>query len=197
MVTGIGLAIPPGVGAAGVAARALQGDSGIGPLRRLGDLGHACAAGGEVPPFDLGAVLRLPKNIKFMSRPVECAVLAAREAIEKAGGLRDLDPRRANLHRRQSRGGVADFSGNDRLDADRRGHRQIGRAAEHLVDRSDLADVASRKHRHPIAERQCIDAVVGDDERAQGTVTVKDLRSGAQDTVPRGQAAKHIKDRSN
>jgi histidyl-tRNA synthetase len=32
-------------------------------------------------------------------------------------------------------------------------------------------------------------AVVGDDERAQGTVTVKDLASGAQQTLPRGAVA--------
>lgn len=31
-------------------------------------------------------------------------------------------------------------------------------------------------------------AVVGDDERAQGTVSVKDLRSGTQQTVPRAEA---------
>jgi histidyl-tRNA synthetase len=36
-------------------------------------------------------------------------------------------------------------------------------------------------------------AVVGDDERAAGTVTVKDLRSGEQVTVPRAAAAERMK----
>ncbi len=35
-------------------------------------------------------------------------------------------------------------------------------------------------------------AVVGDDERAAGTVSLKDLRSGQQHTVPRAEAAAFI-----
>jgi histidyl-tRNA synthetase len=38
-------------------------------------------------------------------------------------------------------------------------------------------------------------AVVGDDERANGTVGVKDLRSGGQETVPRSQAGAFISSR--
>jgi histidyl-tRNA synthetase len=38
--------------------------------------------------------------------------------------------------------------------------------------------------------------VVGDDERAAGTVTVKDLRSGEQQTLPRIKVADHIKQRT-
>jgi histidyl-tRNA synthetase len=41
-------------------------------------------------------------------------------------------------------------------------------------------------------EYACV-AVVGDDERANGTVTVKDLRTSTQDTVPRAQAADYIR----
>jgi histidyl-tRNA synthetase len=36
-------------------------------------------------------------------------------------------------------------------------------------------------------------AVVGDDERAQGTVSLKDLRSGAQQAVPRAEAAATVR----
>jgi len=35
-------------------------------------------------------------------------------------------------------------------------------------------------------------AIVGDDERASGTVSVKDLRSGAQQTLPRGDVAAFV-----
>jgi histidyl-tRNA synthetase len=38
-------------------------------------------------------------------------------------------------------------------------------------------------------------AIVGDDERAQGTVSIKDLRSGDQQTVARGEAARHVRAR--
>lgn len=38
-------------------------------------------------------------------------------------------------------------------------------------------------------------AIAGDDERAQGKVSIKDLRSGDQQTVPRGEAAQHVRTR--
>jgi len=36
--------------------------------------------------------------------------------------------------------------------------------------------------------------LVGDDERAQGTVSVKDLRTGEQRVVPRGEAATVVRE---
>src|SRR5262245_42880866 len=98
VITGIGLAIPPGIDAAEVIERALHGDSGIGPLRRLGAAGHLCTAAGELPPVNLTPSLRVPKNAKFMSRSVECAVVAAGEAISGAGGLASTDPRRIAVY---------------------------------------------------------------------------------------------------
>ena len=38
-------------------------------------------------------------------------------------------------------------------------------------------------------------AIVGDDERAQGNVSIKDLRSGEQEIVARGEAAGHVRTR--
>ena len=35
--------------------------------------------------------------------------------------------------------------------------------------------------------------IVGDDERAAATVTIKDLRSGGQDVIPRAEAGRHIR----
>jgi histidyl-tRNA synthetase len=35
-------------------------------------------------------------------------------------------------------------------------------------------------------------AIVGDEERAQGVVGIKDLRSGTQESVARGEAAAYV-----
>jgi 3-oxoacyl-[acyl-carrier-protein] synthase II len=139
-VTGIGLVIPPGVGTARVTARALAGDSGIGPLRRLGDLGHACAAAGEVPPFDVGPSLRFPKNAKFMSRPVECAVLAASEALAQAGRLDEVDSRRLGIYTGSGQTGLETsefFAAIELAEAGDEGrtYKHLGGRASRLVDR--------------------------------------------------------------
>ena len=140
VITGIGLAIPPGIGVADVTARALQGDSGIGPLRRLGTVGHACTAAGELPPFDLASSLRLPKNAKFMSRSVECAVLAAGEAIAGAGSLGDTDPHRIGMYTGSGQTGLepSEFFAAVELaeTGDESGtYKHLGGRAARLVDR--------------------------------------------------------------
>ena len=38
-------------------------------------------------------------------------------------------------------------------------------------------------------------AILGDDERRDGTVSIKDLRTGDQVTVPRSDAARHVSTR--
>jgi 3-oxoacyl-(acyl-carrier-protein) synthase len=95
VITGIGFAIPLGIDPERIVARALAGDSGIGALRRFSTDGHACAAAGEVPPFDLSPSLRIPKNAKFMSRSVSCAVRAAGSAV--GSGLQNVDPQRVGI----------------------------------------------------------------------------------------------------
>ena len=197
VITGIGVAVPAGIGSDTVAARALRGESGIGPLRRLGNLGHACIAGGEVPPFDLSALLRVPKNIKFMSRPVECALLAASEAVSRAGGLDDRDPRRVGIYTGSGQTGLepSEFfaaleiaeSGDEALT-----YKHLGGRASRLVDRywslrtlsnAGLALLAAEFS----ARGPCNNFVQGDTASAQALAAAFfDLREGRADVVLAG-----------
>src|SRR5262249_15730971 len=60
--------------------RIRAGGSAIGPMRRL----DIDALSAEVADFDLIPSLRHPKNLKFMTRPVQCAVKAALEAVAQS-----------------------------------------------------------------------------------------------------------------
>jgi 3-oxoacyl-(acyl-carrier-protein) synthase len=97
-ITGIGLVTPLGLSAAENVARSCRGESAIGPARAFGVEGHAAKALATVPDFDLEPSLRFPKNFKFMSRSVQFAMRAAREAIDQSGlDLRALDPARIGI----------------------------------------------------------------------------------------------------
>jgi 3-oxoacyl-[acyl-carrier-protein] synthase II len=80
-VTGIGLVTPLGLCSQTNLEHSRAGNSAIGPLTRFDVTGHACTAAAEVPEFELVNLLRLPKNIKYMTRPVQCAMYAAIEAL--------------------------------------------------------------------------------------------------------------------
>lgn len=91
-VTGIGLVTPLGLTASDNVARALRGDSAVAvpaEVEGAANLGIACAV---VPPFDLSRVLRHPKNLKLLGRPVRMALLAVREAIEQSGRAESVQP---------------------------------------------------------------------------------------------------------
>ncbi len=98
-ITGVGLVTPLGLSTPENVRRCLAGDSAIGPIHTLEVEGHRCRAGAYVPEFDLPGVLRFPKNCKFMEHGVQCAMLAAREAL--GGGsevLERWDPVRIALY---------------------------------------------------------------------------------------------------
>jgi histidyl-tRNA synthetase len=55
------------------------------------------------------------------------------------------------------------------------------------------ADKLGKQFKYASTRRFACVAVVGDDERAQGTVAVKNMTSGAQEIVPRGATADYIR----
>jgi 3-oxoacyl-[acyl-carrier-protein] synthase II len=84
-ITGIGLVTPLGLSAAENVARSSRSESAIGPARAIDVEGHPATAMAAVPDFELEPSLRFPKNFKFMSRAVQFAMRAAREAIDQSG----------------------------------------------------------------------------------------------------------------
>ena len=74
----------------------------------------------------------------------------------------------------------------------------LARDLRHSGLRVDIypdADKLGKQFKYASSRNVPFVAIVGDDERAQGTVSVKDLRSGDQQTVKRGEAAQHLRAR--
>jgi histidyl-tRNA synthetase len=65
------------------------------------------------------------------------------------------------------------------------------------VDVYPDADKLGKQFKYASSRAVPFVAIVGDDERANGTVSVKDLRSGSQETMPRAEAAAFITIRVN
>jgi histidyl-tRNA synthetase len=66
------------------------------------------------------------------------------------------------------------------------------RGAGLRVDIYPEADKLGKQFKYASSRSVPFVAIVGDDERAQGTVSIKDLRSGDQQTVARGDAGRHV-----
>jgi 3-oxoacyl-[acyl-carrier-protein] synthase II len=81
-VTGVGLVTPLGLSSEIHLERSCRGESAISSISRFDTGGFAATAGAQVPDFDLQNMLRQPKAVKFMSLPVQCAVMAAYEAVQ-------------------------------------------------------------------------------------------------------------------
>jgi histidyl-tRNA synthetase len=54
------------------------------------------------------------------------------------------------------------------------------------------ADKLGKQFKYAASRNVPFVAIVGDDERARGTVSIKDLRSGGQESVARGEAAQYV-----
>ena len=97
-ITGVGLVTPLGPTAAENLSRSRQSESAIGLARTFSVEGHSAKALATVADFDLEPFLRFPKNYKFMSRSVQFAMRAAREAIDQSGlDLRGMDAARVGI----------------------------------------------------------------------------------------------------
>jgi 3-oxoacyl-[acyl-carrier-protein] synthase II len=98
-ITGVGLATPLGVDVDEVWQRSARGESAIAAFRRFDATALTCRASAEVPDFDLTSVLRVPKNEKYMTRGVRCAVHAAKAAVADSGlDLTSIDPYRLAVY---------------------------------------------------------------------------------------------------
>lgn len=105
-ITGIGLATPLGLSASENLTGIRDNASGIGRIEAFSVENHLCTAGARVPQFDVASLMRFPKNEKFMTKAVRCALLAAREAITSSGGLEGRDPVRIALHTGSGQTGI-------------------------------------------------------------------------------------------
>jgi 3-oxoacyl-[acyl-carrier-protein] synthase II len=98
-VTGIGIVTPLGLGCSVNLERLLAGDSAVTTEIPPGvETCHAIASA-RCPDFDLSSLLRFPKALKYMSRPVQLAMRAAIEAFETSGLHRgQIDPYRLAIY---------------------------------------------------------------------------------------------------
>lgn len=98
-ITGIGIVTPLGVGCSLNLERLLAGESAIKTEIPAGVDSCDAIASARCPDFDLSSLLRFPKAIKYMSRPVQLAMRAALEAFENSGLQRgQIDPFRMAIY---------------------------------------------------------------------------------------------------
>ena len=66
------------------------------------------------------------------------------------------------------------------------------RRADLCVDIYPDADKLGKQFKYASSRSVPLVAIVGDDERAQGKVSIKDLRTGEQQTIRRGEAGQYV-----
>ncbi len=81
---------------------------------------------------------------------------------------------------------------NDAARADALGLAALLRASGLRVDVYPEPDKLGKQFKYAASRQVPLVAVVGDDERVRGEVTVKDMRAGAQQGVPRDKVADHV-----
>src|ERR1700688_5066560 len=97
VVTGLGVVAPNGIGKDAFWSACLNGQSGVGPIRRFDASGHPVQIAAEVPDFDVMPFLPTGqrKTLKIMSSAMRFAVGAGGLAIRDSGlAWARLDPQR-------------------------------------------------------------------------------------------------------
>jgi 3-oxoacyl-[acyl-carrier-protein] synthase II len=98
-ITGIGVVTPLGIGCSVNLERLLAGDSAVKNEIPPGVDDCDAIASARCPDFDLSPLLRFPKALKYMSRPVQLAMRAALEAFESSAFDRnEIDPYRLAIY---------------------------------------------------------------------------------------------------
>ena len=117
-VTGTGLAVPPGMSVDHSWTQWMRGKSAIALSRRFDSHSGVEMPAAEVPSFELGASLRVPKNEKFMSVGVRLAVRAAQSAVASAQlDVKAFDPYRVAIFIGSGQTGLASGEFFDALEA--------------------------------------------------------------------------------
>ncbi len=140
-ITGVGIVTPLGTGCSTNVERLAAGDSAVVTEVPAGVGASPAIALARCPDVDLTGLLRLPKALKYMSRPVRLAMRAAIEAFQSSGlQPGEIDPYRFAIYTASGQTGLdyTDFS--RALDAawsedGEAGFEQIGGLPSRLIDR--------------------------------------------------------------
>ena len=100
VITGLGAATPLGLSVSETWDGLCGGRCGIARIRAFDPVGFPCKLAGEAPKYRIQQYVpkSFRKGIKLMSRDIELAVIAAREAFEDSGLVtRGIDPENTNV----------------------------------------------------------------------------------------------------
>lgn len=100
VITGLGAVTPLGLTVDDMWAGLLEGRCGIGKIKSFDPVGFSCKLAGEVPEFKIQQHIpkAFRKSVKLMSRDIELAVAAAREALLSSGLVtKGIDPEKVNV----------------------------------------------------------------------------------------------------
>ena len=100
VITGYGAVSPLGMTADDLWQALSHGKSGIDTIKAFDPVNFTCKIAGEIPDFKIGDFIpkSFRKSIKLMSRDIEIAIIAAKEAVQSSGLItKGIDPENVNV----------------------------------------------------------------------------------------------------
>jgi len=100
VITGYGAISPLGMTADDLWQGLSQGKSGIDTIKSFDPVNFTCKIAGEIPDFKIRNFIpkSFRKSTKLMSRDIEIAIIAAKEAVESSGLItKGIDPENINV----------------------------------------------------------------------------------------------------